>query len=131
MIIRWQRDNDYWTYGFDSDGKRIAVIDGPASCKNLTLNGVKYEFDSIENAIKFSESVIKSDAQKPLEKRPMLKEIGTDLKGFISENRTIIYWMAVLFLLDHFFFNGSFLERLKGLMERMIGRVEKHIDKKL
>ena len=60
----------------------------------------------------------------------MLKDLSTDVKGFISDNRQIIYWMALIFLLDHFFFQGAFRDRLKGLAERMIGKVEKQIEEK-
>lgn len=60
----------------------------------------------------------------------MLKDVGADVKGFLHDNRQIIYWMALIFLLDHFFFQGAFRDRLKGLAERMIGKVEKQIEAK-
>lgn len=58
----------------------------------------------------------------------MLKDISADVKGFISENRNIIYWLALAFLADHFFFGGAFRQRLNALVERMIGRVEKQLE---
>ena len=61
---------------------------------------------------------------------PMLSGISSDVKGFITDNRQIIYWMALIFLLDHFFFQGAFRDRLKGMAEKMIGKVEKQIEAK-
>ena len=62
--------------------------------------------------------------------KSMLSDISKDVKGFITDNRQIIYWMALIFLLDHFFFAGAFRERLKGLAEKMLGKVEKQIEAK-
>lgn len=58
----------------------------------------------------------------------MLSEIGTDLKGFIRENRNIIFWLAFAFLIDHFFFQGAFRERLHNAVNKLIGKVEKQIE---
>lgn len=60
----------------------------------------------------------------------MLKEITTDAKAFIHDNRNIIYWLALAFLADHFFFGGAFRQRLNALVEKMIGRVEKQLEAK-
>ena len=60
----------------------------------------------------------------------VLSDLSKDVKGFISDNRQIIYWMALIFLLDHFFFQGAFRDRLKGMAEKMIGKVEKQIEAK-
>ena len=60
----------------------------------------------------------------------MLKDITTDMKAFMHDNRNVLYWLAVAFLADHFFFGGAFRARLNSLVEKMIGRVEKQIEAK-
>jgi len=60
----------------------------------------------------------------------MLKTVGSDLKGFIAEHKSVIYWIAVMFLLDHVLFQGTFRERLHGLMNKLLGKVESQIDGK-
>lgn len=61
---------------------------------------------------------------------PMLKTIGSDMKSFIAEHKSAIYWIAVMFLLDHVLFQGAFRERLHGLMNKLLGKVESQIDGK-
>lgn len=56
-----------------------------------------------------------------------MKDILLDMKGFMHDNRNVIYWLAVGFLVDHFFFGGTFRDRLKACVEKMIGKVEKQI----
>jgi hypothetical protein len=60
----------------------------------------------------------------------MLKTMGSDLKGFIAEHKSVIYMIAVLFLADHILFQGAFRERLHGLMNKVLGKVEAQIDGK-
>lgn len=60
----------------------------------------------------------------------MFKQVGSDLKAFIAEHKSVIYWLAVLFLADHFFFQGAFRERLNGIMNKMLGKVESQLDAK-
>lgn len=47
---------------------------------------------------------------------------------FFSENRSVITWLALIFLVDHFFFKGAFRERLHRMVEGMIGKIEKKIE---
>ncbi len=61
---------------------------------------------------------------------PMLKTVGSDMKAFIAEHKSAIYWIAVMFLLDHILFQGAFRERLHGLMNKLLGKVEAQIDGK-
>lgn len=60
-------------------------------------------------------------------KGTFMKDIFTDIKGFIKTNNTIIYWIALIFLADHFFFNGAFRERLRSLVNSLIGKVEEQV----
>ena len=57
----------------------------------------------------------------------MFKEIVTDVRGFVREHRFVIYTVSVVFLIDHFFLHGMFRYRLKAIIEKIVGRVEKQI----
>jgi hypothetical protein len=59
----------------------------------------------------------------------MFNEMVNDARGFVKENKAVIYWVAILFLADHFFFNGRFRDKLHALVERAIGKCEKAIEK--
>lgn len=58
----------------------------------------------------------------------MFSEIKETATKFLQENRMLLAWIAVLFLADHFFFNGQFRQRLQGMVEKLIGGVEKKIE---
>ena len=51
-----------------------------------------------------------------------------DIKNFIKENRSIIYWIIALFLLDHFVFEGKFRDKLKDLAGKMFDKVSKKVE---
>lgn len=51
-----------------------------------------------------------------------------DMKGFISEHKNVIYTVLVIFLVDHFIFEGSFRERLKSIVNGLINKVEKKLE---
>lgn len=57
----------------------------------------------------------------------MLKEVKDTVEQFIKDNRMVITWIAVLFLADHFFFNGKFRERLHGMIDNLINRTKSKI----
>ena len=56
--------------------------------------------------------------------RRMFDSIKEAIGSFFKENQSIILWIAVLFLADHFFFAGKFRARLHALVEGMIAKVE-------
>ncbi len=57
----------------------------------------------------------------------MFSEIKDTAQKFLQENRMLIAWIAVLFLADHFFFDGKFRQRLNDIVEKLIGSVERKI----
>ena len=57
----------------------------------------------------------------------MLTEVKNTIEQFIKDNRMVITWIAVLFLADHFFFNGKFRERLHGMVDNLINKTENKI----
>lgn len=47
-----------------------------------------------------------------------------DIRSYVKENRQVLYTVAFIVALDHFVFNGAFRERLKGLVDGMLKKVE-------
>ena len=58
----------------------------------------------------------------------MFKEMVSDVRGFVHENRFVIYTIAVVFLVDHFFFKGTFRERLRATIEKLVCKCEEKIN---
>lgn len=58
----------------------------------------------------------------------MLSEVAKDMRGFVKEHKSMIYWVLVLFMLDHFFFQGSFKAKLKSMMDNLVGKIESKIN---
>ena len=109
-----------WVRGYDSTGRLIAHIwEGSSSVK---IHDREYTFKTNQLARKFAETF----NEKPKGKF-MLKDIASDFKGFVHDNRNVLYWLAVAFLIDHFFLGGTFRARLHALVEKMIGKAEQHI----
>ena len=51
-----------------------------------------------------------------------------DLKSFIKEHRNIIYIVLAILLIDRFFLGGKLTERIKAMVEKMLGGIEKKLD---
>ena len=121
MKLKFTNDPEKYNVVYLETGEKIGWIKDKEFC--IRGLGTKH-FDSKTSA----ESFLISHFNNLGESR--MNDIMKDIKGFVSENRQIIYWMALIFLADHFFFNGAFRERLKGLAEKMLGKVEKQIEAK-
>lgn len=67
-------------------------------------------------------------AYKPQQDKPkgkgVFSQISNDVKTFIIEHRSIIYFVAAAILIDHFLFKGAFRERLQSVADRLVKRVE-------
>lgn len=117
------RNSDGWSA---ESGKFLCRISdyGPNSVYLKIGEGNNTLYSSYENA--------KRAAEEHFFKRGNngMKDIWQDIKGFLHDNRNIVYWIALAFLVDHFFLNGAFRARLNALVEKMIGRVEKQIEAK-
>lgn len=125
-IANWSKDNEYWTSAWDSGGRKLCAIfciesGGPATLK---LDGIEEYYQNKDMAIKAAEKHFSSTEGNKM------KDMLADVKGFIHDNRNILYWLALAFLVDHFFLGGTFRQRLNALVEKMIGRVEKQIEAK-
>ena len=64
-----------------------------------------------------------------LEVDKLIKEGVQDIKGFIKENRAVIYWVSLILLADHFIFKGQFKTKLKSTFNALIDRVNASITK--
>ena len=47
------------------------------------------------------------------------------LTRYFKKNEDFYMTLGVIFLMDHFVFNGMFLDRLKGIVDGMLKRLEK------
>jgi hypothetical protein len=119
-----------------SDGEivgRAHVYDGQSTPK--TFKAVRGDYSGLYVSLEQAKDAVERKDGRLTEETPqrknMLKDITTDAKVFIHENRNVIYWLALAFLVDHFFFSGAFRQRLNALVERMIGRVEKQLEAKV
>ena len=64
-----------------------------------------------------------------LEVDKLIKEGIKDVKGFVKENRAVIYWVSLILLADHFIFKGQFKNKLKSTFNALIDRVNASITK--
>lgn len=71
-----------------------------------------------------AQSIPKVD--KPKEKS-MFKEVVGDVKGFVLEHRSVIYFIVAALMIDHFFFKGAFKMRLQGMADKVVTKVEEKI----
>lgn len=60
----------------------------------------------------------------------MLKEIGSDVQQFVKDNRNVVYTIALVVLVDHFVFGGSFREKLKQMMDKLLNKCQEKLDQK-
>jgi len=49
------------------------------------------------------------------------------IKEFFKKHQDTIYTLAFLLLLDEFVFDGKFRERIKGIMDGMVKKMEKKV----
>ena len=64
---------------------------------------------------------------KPKEKS-MFKGLSDDMRGFIKDNKAVLYWIALIMIVDHYFFENHFRDKLKQLVFGLIGKVEKDLN---
>ena len=116
----------------------LDAVDCAWYCRNpeytdpITHWGIKYTTKSGKNSTvwftsreardasyqKFMEA--KSNFQPQKEKKNML----SDIRKYISDNRDAIYTIAFVAVLDQLLFEGAFRERLKTMVEGFLKKVE-------
>ena len=82
-------------------------------------------YDTEEEAIKKRDILIAKYKQGGI---TMVQEIKTTIEDFFKDNKSLITWIAILFLADHFFFYGKFRSRLHGMVDNIINKTEKKIE---
>lgn len=99
---RWWREGNEWhSYVFkkDKQSHRNEAYDAIVAAKNSIYKQRK-------------------------EGKNVLKEVFSDLRGYVKDNRELVYTIAFLFIIDHLIFDGAFRERFKGLVDRLLGKAE-------
>lgn len=66
---------------------------------------------------------------KKVESKGIFASMKDGVAEFFHDNRTMISWLALIFVVDHFFFKGAFRDRLHKMVENMIGKIEEKIAK--
>lgn len=62
------------------------------------------------------------------EKPSMLTSAYTELRAYAKRHQDAIVTVALVLVVDHFFFDGSLRDRLRGILSKMLERVEKMIE---
>lgn len=57
----------------------------------------------------------------------MFKSVSDDVVAFIKEHKETIYLVGAVAVLDQLLFNGAFRERIKGVVEAMLKKVEEKL----
>ena len=59
----------------------------------------------------------------------MFTEVARDIKSFLLEHRSTLYFIAIALILDHLLFKDAFRHRLQGMADKMITKVEEKVGK--
>lgn len=59
----------------------------------------------------------------------MFGEIARDLKSFVLEHRSTLYFLAIALILDHVLFKDAFRNRLQSVVDKIITKVEDKVSK--
>lgn len=63
-------------------------------------------------------------APAPPRKVGMVKELFGDLRGYVRDNRDLIFSIVFVLVLDEYVFKGAFRERIKSVIEGVLKKVE-------
>lgn len=126
-ILRRLRDmgDCYLLLAPDGDGGRMPTDDDIIRVFGHTGNNVGIP-TKVNN--KQETKNIVADTIRTQKGGKMFKEMKGAVSGWVNENKNMIVWIAVLFLADHFLFEGKFKKRLQGVVESILGKIEKGID---
>lgn len=65
-----------------------------------------------------------------LKEKQVMKDLLTDAKSFIKENRTIIYAVTIIILLDHFMLDGKLRGKIESLLSGALDTIKGKLDAK-
>lgn len=61
--------------------------------------------------------------------KKMLESVTGEVKEFVAENKTILYWFAIIFVADYYIFDGKFKDKLENIFSSIIDKVTSVISK--
>lgn len=67
---------------------------------------------------------LRTSTPTPKKELSMFKTVASDVKSFILEHRSTLYFLAFALLVDHFLFQDAFRNRLKAIADGLIKKVE-------
>jgi hypothetical protein len=59
----------------------------------------------------------------------MFQTVKDEVSGFVGENKVVIYWAVILFLVDYYVFGSSFKGKLEKLFGNLIDKVTSVVGK--
>lgn len=59
----------------------------------------------------------------------MFAEVARDVKSFVLEHRSILYFLAIALVVDHLLFKDAFRHRLQSIVDKIITKVEDKVTK--
>ena len=92
-----------WIVSVDCDSNRVVVLE-----------------DEVDTTTQIKKS--------KLEVERMFKAGVEDVKGFVKENRYVLYWVSLILLADHFIFGGELRGKVQGLFNSSIDKVNSKIN---
>ena len=101
--------------------------DGVTGCGNGGSWYVSNTCDGDITILDETDTTTKTKKSK-LEVDKLIKESVADIKGFVKENRYVLYWVSLILLADHFIFDGSMREKIQGLFNSIIDKVNATIN---
>ena len=113
-----------YTLGYCSirrdDGKT-----GVGEDKAWLIKDASNGYITIDSVAKDTTTKIK---KSKLEVDRMFKEGVEDVKGFVKENRYVLYWVSLILLADHFIFGGELRGKIQALFNSIIDKVNSKIN---
>ena len=64
----------------------------------------------------------------PPKPKSLMNTVISDIKSFIKEHRSIVYSIVIILLVDHFFLDNKLTGRVKAMVEKLLGIVEKKVE---
>lgn len=61
--------------------------------------------------------------------KDMLGNVTGEVKDFIGENKSLLYTLAVIFVVDYYIFNGKFKDKLENIFKTVIDKASTIIEK--
>lgn len=127
LCYRSQRETDQEIvyFRFNSDDERRIALDYIRSYKKPEF--VSAPLATPENpcaleaydTYKFKHTSVESNQGES-----KMKDMFSGFKSYINEHKDVIYTVGLVMLVDHFFFQGAFQDRLKQLIDGLLKKVE-------